>query len=213
MGFFRDIKLDTSAALERDPAARNIIEVLISYPGFHAIFWHRFSNVLWKMGLKLIARIISNILRTLTGVEIHPGAEIKGGFFIDHGMGVVIGETTEIGNDVTIYQGVTLGGVSTQKGKRHPTIGNNVIIGAGSKVLGPLKIGDNSKIGANSVVIDDIPNNSTVVGIPGRVVEKNISPNGPDLSHNKLPGPSGEDLLRLNEEIKKLKEEMKKLKS
>ncbi|HIC77280.1 MAG TPA: serine acetyltransferase, partial [Candidatus Dadabacteria bacterium] len=140
-------------------------------------------------------------------------AEIKGGFFIDHGMGVVIGETTEIGNDVTIYQGVTLGGVSTQKGKRHPTIGNNVIIGAGSKVLGPLKIGDNSKIGANSVVIDDIPNNSTVVGIPGRVVEKNISPNGPDLSHNKLPDPSGEDLLRLNEEIKKLKEEMKKLKS
>ena len=213
MGLFSDVRSDISAALERDPAARNMIEVLISYPGFHAISWHRFSNILWKMGLKLIARIISNVLRTLTGVEIHPGAEIKGGFFIDHGMGVVIGETTEIGNNVTIYQGVTLGGVSTQKGKRHPTIGDNVIIGAGSKVLGPLKIGNNAKIGANSVVIDDIPNNSTVVGIPGRVVEKIILSNDPDLSHNKLPDPSGEDLLRLSEEIENLKEEIKKLKS
>ena len=163
------------------------------------------------LGLKLIARIISNILRILTGVEIHPGAEIKGGFFIDHGMGVVIGETTEIGNNVTIYQGVTLGGVSTQKGKRHPTIGDNVIIGAGSKILGPLNIGSTSKIGANSVVINDIPNNSTVVGIPGKVVSQNTS-SEPDLSHNKLPDPSAEDILKLNEEIRNIKEELEKLK-
>lgn len=211
MGFFSDVKSDVAAAMERDPAARNVLEILISYPGFHAIVWHRLSNILWKLGLKLIARIISNILRILTGVEIHPGAEIKGGFFIDHGMGVVIGETTEIGNNVTIYQGVTLGGVSTQKGKRHPTIGDNVIIGAGSKILGPLNIGSTSKIGANSVVINDIPNNSTVVGIPGKVVSQNTS-SEPDLSHNKLPDPSAEDILKLNEEIRNIKEELKKLK-
>ena len=157
MSFFKDIKADIAAAKERDPAARNLLEILISYPGFHAIVWHRLSNFLWRQGLHLIARIISNILRTLTGIEIHPAAKIQQGFFIDHGMGVVIGETTEIGNNVTIYQGVTLGGVSIKKGKRHPTIGNNVIIGAGSQILGPLEIGDNSKIGANSVVINDIP--------------------------------------------------------
>ena len=213
MSFFKDIKADIAAAKERDPAARNLLEILISYPGFHAIVWHRLSNFLWRQGLHLIARIISNILRTLTGIEIHPAAKIQQGFFIDHGMGVVIGETTEIGNNVTIYQGVTLGGVSIKKGKRHPTIGNNVIIGAGSKILGPLEIGDNSKIGENSVVINDIPSNSTVVGIPGKVVSQTSSSDEPDLAHNKLLDPSAEEILKLNEEIKKIKEELKKLQS
>ena len=174
MSLFKLIGKDIDAIFERDPAARNILEVFLAYPGFHAIMWHRISHLLWKIKLKLVARIISNILRTLTGIEIHPGAKIKSGFFIDHGMGVVIGETTEIGNNVTIYQGVTLGGISSNKGKRHPTIDDNVIVGAGSKILGPLRIGINTKIGANSVVIEDIPENSTVVGTPGKLLIKNL---------------------------------------
>ena len=177
---------------------------------FHAIMWHRISHLLWNIKLKLIARIISNILRTLTGIEIHPGAKIKSGFFIDHGMGVVIGETTEIGQNVTIYQGVTLGGISSNKGKRHPTISDNVIIGAGSKILGPLNIEKIQKL-ANSVVIDSIPENSTVVGIPGRVVNKDFTSNGPDLYHNKLPDPTGEDMLNINKKIDELIEKIEKL--
>ena len=213
MSFFTKIKSDISAANERDPAARNILEILINYPGFHAIFWHRIASIFWGIGLRLIARIISNILRTLTGIEIHPAARIKEGFFIDHGMGVVIGETSEIGKNVTIYQGVTLGGVSANAGKRHPTIGDNVIVGAGSKILGPLNIGSNTKIGANSVVIDDIPENSTVVGVPGKVVGKSFSSDAPDLYHNKLPDPSGEDMLKLQQDIEELKNKIKELKS
>ncbi|MFL2631005.1 MAG: serine O-acetyltransferase [Thermodesulfobacteriota bacterium] len=213
MSFFTKIKSDISAANERDPAARNILEILINYPGFHAIFWHRIASIFWGIGLRLIARIISNILRTLTGIEIHPAATIKEGFFIDHGMGVVIGETSEIGKNVTIYQGVTLGGVSANAGKRHPTIGDNVIVGAGSKILGPLNIGSNTKIGANSVVIDDIPENSTVVGVPGKVVGKSFSSDAPDLYHNKLPDPSGEDMLKLQQDIEELKNKIKELKS
>lgn len=213
MSFFTKIKSDISAANERDPAARNILEILLNYPGFHAIFWHRIASILWGIGLRLIARIISNILRTLTGIEIHPAARIKEGFFIDHGMGVVIGETSEIGKNVTIYQGVTLGGVSANAGKRHPTIGDNVIVGAGSKILGPLNIGSNTKIGANSVVIDDIPENSTVVGVPGKVVGKSFSSDAPDLYHNKLPDPSGEDMLKLQQDIEELKNKIKELKS
>ena len=213
MSFFTKIKSDISAANERDPAARNILEILINYPGFHAIFWHRIASILWGIGLRLIARIIANILRTLTGIEIHPAARIKEGFFIDHGMGVVIGETSEIGKNVTIYQGVTLGGVSANAGKRHPTIGDNVIVGAGSKILGPLNIGSNTKIGANSVVIDDIPENSTVVGVPGKVVGKSFSSDAPDLYHNNLPDPSGEDMLKLQQDIEELKNKIKELKS
>ena len=213
MSFFTKIKSDISAANERDPTARNILEILINYPGFHAIFWHRIASIFWGIGLRLIARIISNILRTLTGIEIHPAATIKEGFFIDHGMGVVIGETSEIGKNVTIYQGVTLGGVSANAGKRHPTIGDNVIVGAGSKILGPLNIGSNTKIGANSVVIDDIPENSTVVGVPGKVVGKSFSSDAPDLYHNKLPDPSGEDMLKLQQDIEELKNKIKELKS
>jgi len=213
MSFFRIIKLDIAAVNDRDPAARNLLEILINYPGFHAIFWHRIANILWGIGLKLIARMISNLVRTLTGIEIHPAATIGQGFFIDHGMGVVIGETSEIGVNVTIYQGVTLGGVSANPGKRHPTIGDNVIVGAGSKILGPLNIGDNTKIGANSVVIDDIPNNSTVVGVPGKVVGKSFSSAVPDLYHNQLPDPSGEDILKIHKEIEDLREQLDKLKT
>ena len=211
MNLFSKINRDINAVFDRDPAARNIFEVFLTYPGFHAIMWHRISHLLWNIKLKLIARLISNILRTLTGIEIHPGAKIKSGFFIDHGMGVVIGETTEIGQNVTIYQGVTLGGISSNKGKRHPTISDNVIIGPGSKILGPLNIGKNTKIGANSVVIDSIPENSTVVGIPGRVVNKDFTSNGPDLYHNKLPDPTGEDMLNINKKIDELIEKIEKL--
>ena len=213
MSFFRSVRLDISAVNDRDPAARNFLEILINYPGFHAIFWHRIANILWTFRLKLIARLLSNILRTLTGIEIHPAAKIGEGFFIDHGMGVVIGETSEIGTNVTIYQGVTLGGVSANSGKRHPTIGDNVIVGAGSKILGPLIIGENTKIGANSVVIDDIPENSTVVGVPGKVVGKSFSSSAPDFYHNKLPDPSGEDILNIHKEIEELKKKMDNLKS
>ena len=184
MSFFKDIKADIAAAKERDPAARNLLEILISYPGFHAIVWHRLSNFLWRQGLHLIARIISNILRTLTGIEIHPAAKIQQGFFIDHGMGVVIGETTEIGNNVTIYQGVTLGGVSIKKGKRHPTIGNNVVIGSGAQIIGPIKVGNNARIAANAVVVKDVPDNATMIGIPAKAVQLenkgNFKPYGVD---------------------------------
>ena len=162
------------------------------------------SHVLWKIKLKLLARVISNIVRMLTGIEIHPGAKIDGGF-IDHGMGVVIGETTEIGSNVTIYQKLTLGGISSNKGKRHPTIASNVIVGAGSKILGPLNIGTNTKIGANSVVIDNIPEGSTVVGIPGKVVSKEFSSNAPDLYHNKISDLTTDEMVLLQEKLKDLK--------
>ncbi len=215
---FKRIKEDIKVVFERDPAARNIIEVLLCYPGLHAIWFHRIAHWLWTHNCRLLARIISHISRWLTGIEIHPGAKIGRRFFIDHGMGVVIGETTEIGNDVTIYHQVTLGGTSTKKGKRHPTIGNNVVIGAGAKILGPVKIGNNCKIGANSVVIKDVPPNSTVVGIPGKVVRRDgIKPTRVDLEHGKLPDPVMESLKQMLDiihdlelEVKSLKKEIKK---
>ena len=215
---FKRIKEDIEVVFERDPAARNIIEVLLCYPGLHAIWFHRIAHWLWTHNCRLLARIISHISRWLTGIEIHPGAKIGRRFFIDHGMGVVIGETTEIGNDVTIYHQVTLGGTSTKKGKRHPTIGNNVVIGAGAKILGPVKIGNNCKIGANSVVIKDVPPNSTVVGIPGKVVRRDgIKPTRVDLEHGKLPDPVMESLKQMLDiihnlelEVKSLKKEIKK---
>ncbi|SHH44073.1 serine O-acetyltransferase EpsC [Tepidibacter thalassicus] len=157
---------------EKDPAAKNTLDVIFNYPGFHAILIYRFAHFLYKKGFFVIARIISTIARFLTGIEIHPGAKIGKRLFIDHGMGIVIGETAEVGDDVTIFHGVTLGGTGKDKGKRHPTVGNNVIISAGVKVLGPIKIGDNSKIGANAVVLKDVPSNCTVVGIPGRIVKR-----------------------------------------
>ena len=158
------ITKDVKAALERDPAARNAFEVFCCYPGVHAIMWHRFAHILYKIKLKFIARYISQLARFFTGIEIHPGATIGEGFFIDHGMGIVIGETCEIGNNVTIYQDVTLGGTGKDMGKRHPTIGNDVLIGAGAKILGPFRVGNGAKVGAGSIVLEEVPDNCTIVG-------------------------------------------------
>jgi len=195
---------DIKAIFERDPAARSIWEVLL-YPGLHAIFWHRIAHFLYKHKFYFLARLISQIVRFFTGIEIHPGAEIGKGFFIDHGMGVVIGETTKIGDNVTLFQGVTLGGTGKEKGKRHPTIGNNVIIAAGAKVLGNITIGDNVKIGAGSVVIRDVPPNSTVVGVPGRIVKhKGKRVPGISLDHGDLPDPILERLEEFRREIDEL---------
>lgn len=174
MGFWSNIKRDYEAVFKKDPAARNSFEVILAYPGFHAIFFHRINHFLWKMGIPVIPRFLSHIVRFLTGVEIHPAAKIGPGFFIDHGMGVVIGETTEIGEDCLLYQGVTLGGTGKEKGKRHPTLGNNVTVGAGTKILGPVTIGNNVVIGANSVILKSIPDNSVCVGVPGRITKKKI---------------------------------------
>jgi len=192
---------DIRAVFERDPAARSIWEVLL-YPGLHAIFWHRIAHFLYQHRFFFIARLISQIVRFFTGIEIHPGAKIGKGFFIDHGMGVVIGETTEIGDNVTLFQGVTLGGTGKEKGKRHPTIGNNVTIAAGAKVLGNIKIGDNVNIGAGSVVIRDVPSYSTVVGVPGRVVKhRGKKVLGITLDHGNLPDPILERLQKFRREL------------
>ena len=172
MGFFKSVSEDLNAVVERDPAARNKIEALMCYPGIWALIWHRPANWLYRHNFKLLARLISQLNRFLNGIEIHPGAKIGKRCFIDHGMGIVIGETTEIGDDVTLYQGVTLGGTGKDVGKRHPTIGNNVIISTGAKVLGPFKVGDNSKIGAGSIVLNEVPPDCTVVGVPGRIVKR-----------------------------------------
>ena len=168
LGKFRE---DLSVVFQRDPAARNYFEILTTYPGVHALILHRLAHFLWSIKLKLIARIFSHLARIFTGIEIHPGAQIGRRFFIDHGMGVVIGETSIIGDDCTLYHGVTLGGTSWKKGKRHPTLKNNVVIGAGAKVLGPITLGNNSKVGSNAVVVTDIPNDSTAVGIPAKIIE------------------------------------------
>jgi serine O-acetyltransferase len=168
LGKFRE---DLSVVFQRDPAARNYFEILTTYPGVQALILHRLAHFLWSIKLKLIARIFSHLARILTGLEIHPGAQIGRRFFIDHGMGVVIGETAIIGDDCTLYHGVTLGGTTWKKGKRHPTLKNNVVIGAGAKVLGPITLGNNSKVGSNAVVVTDIPNDSTAVGIPAKIIE------------------------------------------
>jgi serine O-acetyltransferase len=209
---FDRIKRDIQVVFERDPAAKTVMEVILCYPGLHAIWFHRLSHRLYTRGWVLLPRMISNIARFLTGIEIHPGATIGEGLFIDHGMGVVIGETTEIGNNVTLYQGVTLGGTGKEKGKRHPTIGNNVVIATGAKVLGSFKVGDNSKVGAGSVVLSEVPANSTVVGIPGKVVLKDgfkVTTDGyqdVDLAHNVLPDPEGEMLHCLQRHLARLEE-------
>ena len=172
---FQRIKSDIKSVFERDPAARNTFDVLTTYPGLHAILFYRLAHWLWNKGLKWLARFISGLVRWFTGIEIHPAAKIGNRFFIDHGMGVVIGETAEIGDDCTLYHGVTLGGVSTKEGKRHPTLGNRVVVGAGAKVLGPLLIGDDVRIGSNAVVLKSVENDRTVVGVPGRVIEPDES--------------------------------------
>ena len=168
--FLNKIREEISTVLERDPAARTWIEVLLCYPGLHALWAHRLTHWLWHRGLKLLARLLSQWTRLLTGIEMHPGAEIGSRLFIDHGMGVVIGETAVVGDDVTIYQGVTLGGTGKRNGKRHPTLRNNVVVGAGAQVLGNITVGENSRVGAGSVVLGDVPDNSTIVGVPGHLI-------------------------------------------
>ncbi len=203
---------DIRAALERDPAARNALEVTLFYPGFHAICFHRLAHLFFKLKLKTLARLISHLSRFLTGIEIHPGAKIEKSFFIDHGMGVVIGETTEIGENVTLYQGVTLGGTGKEKGKRHPTIGNNVVIAAGATVLGAVTVGDNAVIGAGAVVINDVPPNSTVVGVPGRVVKREgVKIPTLDLHHERLPDPVAETFRSLQRRLDVLEHKMEKV--
>lgn len=167
---FKRLREDISCVFDRDPAARNSFEVLTAYPGVHALLWHRVSHFFWRIHLKWVARMLSQLSRLFTGIEIHPGAQIGRRFFIDHGMGVVIGETAVIGDDVTLYHGVTLGGTSWSKGKRHPTLGNNVVVGAGAKVLGPITLESGARVGSNAVVVKDVPENATVVGIPGHIV-------------------------------------------
>jgi serine O-acetyltransferase len=172
---FERLREDIQCVFERDPAARNTFDVLTTYPGIHAVLVHRLSHWLWTKGLKWLARVLSNFARWYTGIEIHPGATIGRRFFIDHGMGVVIGETTEIGDDCTLYHGVTLGGTSWDKGKRHPTLGDNVVIGAGAKVLGPITVAEGVRIGSNAVVLKDVPPGATMVGVPGRLVSAKTS--------------------------------------
>lgn len=205
---FNSIRDDILSVFERDPAARNLWEVILCYPGIHAVWGHRIAHWLWKHHFKLFARWFSQLMRGLTGIEIHPGAKIGKRLFIDHGMGVVIGETAEIGDNVTLYHGVTLGGTSLNKGKRHPTLGNNVVVGAGAKVLGAITIGENSRIGANAVVVKDVPPNAVVVGVPGQVLLRSQPRlNGkPDLEHNRLPDAIGETLAQVIEHVKRLEE-------
>ena len=180
---FEQIREDVRVVFDRDPAARSTFEILTAYPGLHAVMFHRLSHWLWDFGAKWLARMVSHLGRWLTGIEIHPGAVIGRRFFIDHGMGVVIGETAVIGDDCTLYHGVTLGGTSWQKGKRHPTLANDVVVGAGAKVLGPIDVGTGARIGSNAVVLRDVPDNSTVVGVPGRLIERKEA--APDTEHRE----------------------------
>ncbi len=200
---------DIKNIMEKDPAAKSYIEVILLYQGFHAILSYRIANKLHRLKVPFIPRLISQLARFFTGIEIHPAATIGERLFIDHGFGVVIGETTIIGDDVLIYQGVTLGGTGKEHGKRHPTVGNNVTIGAGAKVLGNITIGENSNIGAGSVVIDDVPEFSTVVGVPGRVVHQKVFVQG-ELLHNRIPDPVKCELNRLKYELQELKETLEK---
>ncbi|MFD1954010.1 serine O-acetyltransferase [Paenibacillus thailandensis] len=207
---FRQIRSDIDTVFENDPAARSRFEVIFTYSGLHALWAHRVAHALFRRGWFTLARIVSQFSRFMTGIEIHPGAKIGQRFFIDHGMGVVIGETCEIGNDVVIYQGVTLGGTGKEKGKRHPTIGNNVVIGSGAKILGSFKVGDNSNIGSNAVVLREVPPNSTVVGNPGRVVKQNGERVG-RLNHHQLPDPVIEMFRDLQKQIDGLQAQLDEL--
>jgi serine O-acetyltransferase len=210
---FEAIRRDIRAVRERDPAARSTLEVLLCYPGVHALAWHRVSHRLWTRGWLTTARFLSHVARFLTGVEIHPAAKLGGGLFIDHGMGVVIGETAEIGENVTLLQGVTLGGTSLRREKRHPTLGNNVVVGAGAKIIGAFKIGDGSRIGAGSVVVREVPPNSVVVGVPGRVTYRDGQRVGGeiDLNQTDLPDPVSKAIEQLVKHIRSLEAELEAL--
>lgn len=202
---FNRMREDIMSVFERDPAARSILEVLCCYPGLHAVWMHRFSHWLWVHRCYFLGRLVSHFARFFTGIEIHPGATIGRKFFIDHGMGVVIGETAEIGDNVTLYHGVTLGGVSLERTKRHPTVEENVVIGSGAKVLGPFTVGKGSRIGSNSVVVKEVPPNATVVGVPGRVVMAAEKPaEKTDLEHGKLPDPEAKAIACLFDQIREL---------
>jgi serine O-acetyltransferase len=202
---FKRIREDIKAVFERDPAARSILEVICCYPGLHAVWLQKISHWFWIHRLYFIGRFISHIARFLTGIEIHPGAVIGRRVFIDHGMGVVIGETAEIKDDVTLYHGVTLGGVSLEKVKRHPTVEENVVIGSGAKVLGPFTVGKGSKIGSNSVVVKEVPPNATVVGVPGRMVMTGDKPvEKADLEHGKMPDPEAKAIACMFDQIREL---------
>jgi len=207
---FGRLKEDIKTIFERDPAAKSYLEVILCYPGLHAVICHRIAHGLYRRRLYVTARLISQISRFFTGIEIHPGAAIGRRFFIDHGSGIVIGETTEIGDDVTLYQGVTLGGTGKDKGKRHPTIGNNVTIGSGAKILGPISIGHNDKIGAGAVVVRCIPPNSTAVGVPAHVVRKDgIDETYVDLNHTDIPDPLEDEIRELEKRVRELERKLK----
>jgi len=214
-GLWATLKEDLACVFQRDPAARSTLEVLTTYPGVHAILTHRLSHRLWQAGWRFMARFLSFLGRTLTNVDIHPGATIGRRFFIDHGAGVVIGETAEVGDDVTLYHGVTLGGTSWNKGKRHPTLADGVVVGAGAKILGPISIGERVRVGANSVVVKDVPADRTVVGVPGRIVDTragSLRPeNGISLDHNLLPDPVAKSIACLIERIETMEKELAEL--
>ena len=210
---FRAIREQIQTVFRDDPAAKGVLEVLLCYPGVHAILTHRLAHRLYRWRLFVVARLISHLARWLTGIEIHPGAKIGRRFFIDHGMGVVIGETSEIGDDVLLYQGVTLGGTGHEKGKRHPTIGSHIVVGSGAKILGNITLGEWVRVGAGSVVVRSVPEHSTVVGIPGRVVAiKGVAISDEEdamLEHGQLPDPVGQTLTNLNERVALIEEELR----
>ncbi|MHB8840648.1 MAG: serine O-acetyltransferase [Candidatus Aquicultor sp.] len=210
---FRTLKEEINTIFEKDPAAKSVIEVLLCYPGFHAIIMHRLAHYLYKKRLPLIPRVMSQFSRLITGIEIHPGATIGRRFFIDHGMGVVIGETTEIGDDVLVYQNATLGGTGKEKGKRHPTLGNHVVVGAGAKVLGAITVGENVKVGAGSVLVRSVPANTTIVGIPGRVVMSHGQrlTAEEELQHGHLPDPEAQAIKCLGDRIRELEQKIDEL--
>ena len=209
---FKALREDIQTVFAKDPAARSTLEVILCYPGLHALWFHRLAHFLWQHKLRLLARVLSHVNRFLTGIEIHPGAKIGRRFFIDHGAGVVIGETSEIGDDVLLYQGVVLGGTTSEKKKRHPTLGNNVEMGSGAIALGAITISDSARIGSGSVVIKSVPPGATVVGIPGRTVEDHHKPIM-DLEHGKLPDPVTEAIRRVLKRQDKLEERLKRLES
>ena len=205
------IRSDIESVKRRDPAARSTLEILLTYSGLHAVLMYRASHWFYTKKLYTIARCISQLARLLTGIEIHPGAKIGKGFFIDHGSGVVIGETAEIGDNCLVYQGVTLGGTGKEKGKRHPTLGNNVMVGAGARVLGPFKVGDNAKIAANAVVLEEVPPNCTAVGVPARIVRRNGKRVNNDLDQVHIPDPVAQELCSYRIRIEKLEKQLNRL--
>ena len=207
---FADLRRDIRAVRERDPAARSTLEILLCYPGVHALAFHRLGHAMWRHGWKIPARFLSHVSRFFTGIEIHPAAKLGPGLFIDHGMGVVIGETAEVGENVTLLQGVTLGGTSLKREKRHPTLGNNVVVGAGAKIIGGFKIGDGSRIGAGSVVVREVPTNSVVVGVPGRVTYRDGQrvAGDIDLDQTDLPDPVSKAIEQLVDRIRGLEAEL-----